>query len=68
MKIVLRAAFLHRFYCIWHATADVLYITTKYKNCLTFDIVLIFFSYSGPSGVLGFDGKQIIAYADARGV
>ena len=31
------------------------------------DIVLIFFLYSGPSGIVCFDGKQNAAYAGARG-
>ena len=38
----------------------------NFSSCI--DIVLIFFSYSGPSGVLGSDGKQNTAYAGARGV
>ena len=29
---------------------------------------LLFFSYSGPSGILGSDGKQNTAKAGARGV
>ena len=31
------------------------------------DIVLIFFSYSGPSRILDYGGKQNTAYTGARG-
>ena len=49
------------------ATAVVVYVLSwlNFSSCI--DIVLIFFSYSGPSGVLGSDGKQNTAYAGARG-
>ena len=35
------------------------------ENCI---VLKSFFSYSGPSGILGSDRKQNTAYAGARGV
>ena len=42
-------------------------LLTEISFLLLLYIVLIFFSYSGPSGILGSDGKQNTAYVGARG-